>query len=62
MARFRRINMYGLDSFILFGKYDGMQIEDIIEDDPSYIAWMYEQDNFGFNEDVLKVLEEKKII
>ncbi len=54
--------MYYLDSVIFFGKHEGNQIEDIIEDDPRYIVWMYEQDNFGFDDDVIKVLEKKKLI
>ncbi len=62
MARFKRVRMYGLTDFILFGKHDGEQIEDILEDDPGYIVWMYEQDSFGFDDEVIKILEDRKLI
>lgn len=50
-----------LDTILDFGKYEGEQIEDIIEDDPNYITWMYEH-NFEFDDEAIKKLEEKKII
>lgn len=51
----------GLDSIFTFGKHIGQQLEDVIEDDPSYIAWLA-NDEFEFDEEVLELLTKKKII
>lgn len=53
---------YSLEDTFPFGKYKGEQIEDVIEDDPSYLEWVVENDVFNLDEDVIKVLEKKKII
>lgn len=51
-----------LDDIIGFGKYKGEMVEDLIEDDPQYLAWLYEQDQDMFDVDVVKKLQDKKAI
>lgn len=45
-----------------FGKYKGEQIEDLIYDEPNYIAWLYNEEVVEFDIYVIQELEEKKII
>ncbi len=51
-----------LDDVLAFGKHKGEMIEDLIDDDPSYLAWLYEQDQDMFDVDVVKKLQDKKAI
>jgi len=48
-----------LESILSFGKYKGEQVEDLIEDDPSYIQWMVENEIRLFDEEVLEKLNDK---
>lgn len=34
--------MYDLDSIMGFGKYANSTVEDVLEDDPSYLRWCLE--------------------
>lgn len=34
--------MYDLDSLLKFGKYKGKVLEDVLNDDPEYLAWCLE--------------------
>ncbi len=52
---------YKLCDALLFGKHDGKIIEEVIEDDPDYITWMYEND-FKFDDETIALMEERKII
>ncbi len=52
---------YKLCDCMFFGKHEGQQIEDIIEDDPNYITWMYES-GFSFDDESIALMEDKKII
>ncbi len=45
-----------------FGKYKGEEIEDLIYDQPGYLAWCVEEEVIIFDEEVIKQLEDKKII
>ena len=45
-----------------FGKHKGEQIEDLIYDYPSYLSWLFEESVVVFDEEVLKILEERKVI
>jgi len=50
----------GLDSVFNFGKYKGEQVEDVVEDDPSYIRWLCEKTSTEFCDDVLEALEKRE--
>lgn len=54
--------MLTLEDIFLFGKHKGEQIEDVIVDDPSYFEYLMDNDFDDFADDVIKVLEKKKII
>lgn len=45
-----------------FGKHKGEQIEDLIYDDPSYLAWLINEEMVDFDVAVLETLEERKVI
>jgi len=51
-----------LDSIMPFGKHTGEMIEDLLSDDPDYLAWMYEQDNISFDLEVIRRMEDEKVI
>lgn len=59
MGRFLPLH---LSSTMPFGKHIGTQIEDLIHDEPGYVAWLYEKEAIDFDEGVIKLMEEKKII
>ncbi len=45
-----------------FGKHKGQEIEDLIYDEQSYLAWCVNEEIVVFDDEVTKQLEEKKII
>ena len=45
-----------------FGKHKGDEIEDLIYDNPSYLAWCVNEEVIEFDDEVIKQLEDKKII
>lgn len=51
-----------LDDILGFGKHKGEMVEDLIDDNPLYLAWLFEQDDEMFDESVIKKLEDRKII
>lgn len=51
-----------LDDFLYFGKHKGMQVEDLLDDDPGYLCWLYEENAEIFDSEVLKEMEKRKII
>lgn len=51
----------GLESDFEFGKYIHCQVEDVIEDDPSYIAWCCEQDWIEFDNETLERIAKRGI-
>ena len=50
------------DSVFTFGKYKGDKVEDVIDNDPSYMAWMVENDVASLSSEVVESLAERKII
>lgn len=50
----------GLDNIFTFGKHEGKQLEDVIEDYPGYIGWWADHD-FDFDEEVLELLTKRGI-
>jgi len=45
-----------------FGKHKGEEIEDLIYDQPGYLAWCVNEEVVIFDSEVIKQLEDKKII
>ena len=50
-----------LTSIFSFGKHKGDQVEDVIYDDPSYMTYLFNE-GFKFDSDVVRLLEELKLI
>lgn len=51
----------GLDDSMPFGKHKGSQIEDLVEDNPSYIRWLCENStHVEFDEAVLEALSKRE--
>lgn len=48
--------MLTLESILTFGKHKGEQVEDLIEDNPSYIRWLMENTDMIFDEEVYEKL------
>ncbi len=45
-----------LESIFYFGKHRGKQVEDVIEDNPSYIQWLSDMEVIEFDEETYEVL------
>jgi len=45
-----------------FGKHKGEEIEDLIYDQPGYLAWCVNDEVVEFDSEVIKQLEDRKII
>ncbi len=50
----------GLEYIFTFGKHEGQQLEDVIEDDPDYIGWLA-RDEFDFDDEVLELIGKRGI-
>ena len=46
-----------LESILDFGKHNGEQIEDLIEDDFSYICWMLDKEVRNFDDECMHKIE-----
>lgn len=51
----------GLEDTFTFGKHKGDQLEDVIQDDPDYIAWLAEDGVVDFDEETLELLAKRGI-
>lgn len=51
----------GLDDIFTFGKHSGDQLEDVIDDDPRYIAYLVENNIAQFDEEALELIHKKRI-
>ncbi len=51
-----------LTDFMPFGIHKGEQIEDMLYDHPGYLAWCVENEVIDFDDEVMKQLNERKII
>ena len=49
-----------LDDEMTFGKHKGKQVEDLVEDDPSYIRWLVENAGTEFDNETLEALEKRE--
>jgi hypothetical protein len=54
--------IYGMDDVLRFGKHRGAQIEDVIEDDPEWLAWAVEEGILDVDWEVEDVLERRRLI
>lgn len=45
-----------------FGKHEGEEIEDLIYDDPGYMSWLFSEEVVVLDVEVIKQMEERKII
>lgn len=54
--------MLSLDDILKFGKHKGEQVEDLIYDEPSYMAWLYQEEVAEFEPETIKLMEERKVI
>lgn len=50
-----------LDDLFTFGKHKGDQLEDVIYDDPDYIAWCCENGVVFFDDDALELISKRGI-
>lgn len=55
-------NEMDLDSMFTFGKYEGYILEDVIDDDPSYMEFLVENDVVSLSSEVMDRLADRKII
>ncbi len=49
-----------LEHEFTFGKYKGQQVEDVVDDDPSYIRWLLENTQHQFEEEVLQAVAKRE--
>ena len=47
-----------MDSYMPFGKYYGIRIDELIERDPKYIKWAIDNLNFSIDEECQEFLQE----
>jgi len=51
-----------LDSILPYGKYKGEEVEDVLEDNPQYLVACVEYDTFNFAQEVITIMENRKLI
>jgi len=51
----------GLEDCFTFGRYRDMQLEDVIDDDPEYIAWCVEKGIVDFDEETMELITKRGI-
>ena len=51
-----------LEDCFTFGKHKNHQLEDVIEDDPKYIAWLVMEDVTEFDEEALELISKRGIV
>lgn len=62
MTRHEQPEPLALNDLFMFGKHQGKEIEDVIEDDPDYFVWLYENEVIEMSLNLISKLEDKKII
>jgi hypothetical protein len=58
----RKPPVYTLEDEFGFGKHMNDQVEDVIHDDPEYIAWLIEEEVVEFDEGAMALIEKQKIV
>lgn len=48
------VHNLGIDDVMPFGKYKGIEIEEIFEDDPEYMVWATQNEIANFDEEILE--------
>jgi hypothetical protein len=61
IAMYDNYEEMGLDDVFMFGKHDGLTVEEVIEDDPYYICWCCHNDVVEFDEEVHEMISKKGI-
>ena len=56
------MKVLGLEDDMPFGKYEGEQIEDLIEDHPHYVKWLVEDTDTQFDEETMELITKKGIV
>jgi len=51
----------GLDDLFKFGKHEGKQLEDVIEDDPDYVEWLATMNVVSFDCEALELISKRGI-
>ena len=51
-----------LDDILDFGKHQGCEVEDLLDDDPGWLVYMHEQDSELFDIEVIEAMEKRKLI
>jgi len=51
-----------LNSTMPFGVHTGEMIEDMLDDEPGYLTWLYENSVVEFDLEVIREMEDRKII
>ena len=51
----------GLDDIFKFGKHEGEQLEDVIDDDRDYIEWLVMMNIVEFDNEALELISRKGI-
>jgi len=52
----------GLQDTFKFGKHKGEQVEDVMQDDPGYIAWTAENDVVDYDEEAMEMISKLRIV
>lgn len=55
-------SILSLDSVLDFGKHEGEQVEDLIDDHPSYMVWLVENEIREVDDEVLEIMTQKGLI
>ena len=61
MAKLPTRKTMSLEDEFKFGAHQDEQLEDVIEDDPDYIAWLVRDEVVDFDEEVLELISKKGI-
>lgn len=49
-----------LETILTFGKYEGKQVEDLLDDDPGYLFWLAENTPTIFNDEAYEALNKRR--
>ena len=54
--------MMTLESIFTFGKHEGEQVEDLLDDDPGYLTWCAENEAVLFEEECLEIMGRRGLV
>lgn len=61
-SRGRKQTHIELLGYFEFGKYKGLPVEEVLEDNPGYFTWMADKGDWEFDEALTEELEKRKLI